>query len=561
MQMLEDGEQEHMMLSKWKTSLKKAWFLSALITVFSVSTGYANNLLIDDFMVSDVNESANQITFSCDISWENSWRSTENYDAVWVFLKYSTDAGATWNHASMSTSGLNPSDFTIPFGFEIVVPSDEKGFFIQKSQLNSGDVSAENVEFVWDYNQDGLTDEQALAANTINKVFGIEMVYIPQGSFYAGDGASSSDYRFKQGSADNEPWYIQSESAITTTNSATDGHYYTSTGAVGESATGSVFLIPTSFPKGYQPMYVMKYELTEGQWVSFFNTLSTQAKINRDITSSVEGGKNSDGIVTRNTISWDSSEPKSSATTSRVDRPVSYVSWNDILAYADWAGLRPITELEFEKIARGKDINASANEYVWGTATLNGALSTEIFPDSAEDGTEQIFDGSANINNNSLSWNSGDGRIGGIAEGQKGPLRAGIFAESSTNRVTSGAGYYGVLELSGNLSEMIVSVGSDSGRKFLGSHGDGILVGLSGYEGNATNIDWPGIDSSDAARGVTGTSGSGYRGGDFQSPNSRYFQTSTRINAGKNPDDEGYSQRYDASFGVFGAGRLGRTAP
>ena len=83
----------------------------------------------------------------------------------------------------------------------------------------------------------------------------------------------------------------------------------------------------------------------------------------------------------------------------------------------------------------------------------------------------------------------------------------------------------------------------------------------TGFEGNATNTDWPGINSTDAARGVTGTVGCGYRGGDFQSSSIRHFQTSSRTYAVKDADTLGYNQRYDASSGVFQGGRLGRTSP
>ena len=546
-----------------KDNIMKKLFLVLWTVAFSLSAQvvWANHLTFDNFEVVSTDEASNTITFSADIHWDNSWRTVTNYDAVWVFLKYSTDAGLTWGHARMSSSGSNPAGFSAPADFEIVVPDDRMGFFLQRTDLNTGDASAQKVQFVWDYGQDGLTDAQAMAANTINRVFGVEMVYVPQGAFYAGDGASNSTYRFKEGNSDNDPWYIQNENAITTTNSASNGFYYTSTGASGEDATGSIFLLPSSYPKGYKGFYLMKYELTEGQWVSFFNTLSPAQKVNRDITSSVEGGKNSDGVVTRNTIAWDSSKPFSDATTQRPDRPVSYISWPDMCAYADWAGLRPITELEYEKAARGSDISPVPNEFAWGKDSFNEALANEIYPDADEDGSEQIFDGGANINRNALSWTSGDGRTGGPAEGQAGPLRVGIFAESSTNRATSGAGYYGNMELSGNLSEMVVTLGNSKGRQFLGSEGDGTLSTLSGYEGNATNADWPGIDPTDAARGVTGTVGSGYRGGDFQTTDGKVYQISTRTYAAKDADSAGKNQRFDATAGIYAGGRLARTAP
>ncbi|MBP9853990.1 MAG: SUMF1/EgtB/PvdO family nonheme iron enzyme [Candidatus Omnitrophica bacterium] len=536
------------------------FFLVGVALSFLPTDALANHLQINNFALTTSNVGNNTMTFSADFMWENSWKSVDSNDAVWVFLKYSTDGGTTWKHASMAGSGINPAGFDPKLGFQISVPSDEKGFFLELANFSNGNIDVKSVKFVWDYGQDGLTDDEAVAANTVTKIYGVEMVKIPQGAFYAGDGNSSSDYRFTQGSGDNEPWYIANETAINVTNAVVDGFYYQSSGASGESATGANFLIPTSFPKGFNSFYLMKYELTEGQWVSFFNTLSYEQKVTRDITSGVAGGKNSDSVVNRNTISWNAADERAVAQTSRPDRPMSFMSWPDLLAYADWAGLRPVTELEYEKAARGVDILPLVNEYAWGKDTYNDALSNEIYPDTDEDGREQIFDGGANINRNTLSWSSGDGRAGGQAAGQVGPLRAGIFAESSTNRTTSGAGYYGNMELSGNLNEMVVSVGRNQGRQYLGSHGDGQLTQLAGFEGNANNTDWPGIDTTDAARGVTSTVGSGCRGGDFQSA-VRAFQISTRIDASRDPDSLGYQQRYDPSLGIFQGGRLARTAP
>jgi formylglycine-generating enzyme required for sulfatase activity len=546
-------------------AIKMNKIFSAVIAVMGMvafaSAASANNLQLRNLNVVATDTASNTMSFTFNMTQDNSWRSTTNHDAAWVFMKYSTDGGVTWHHATMAASGTNPMGFSAPADFEIIVPNDQKGFFLQRTSFGSGTIAASGTKFVWNYGQDGLSDAVAQAANTITKIFGIEMVYIPQGAFYAGDGASSSDYRFKQGTADNDPWYISSENPVTTTNSASDGFYYTTSGGTGENSSGDAFLISASFPKGFQAFYLMKYELTEGQWVDFFNTLTIQEKNQRDVTAAALGGKNSDGVVNRNTLSWDSSHPTYNATTSRPSRPMSYLGWPDVAAFADWAALRPLTELEYEKAARGKDIAAVTDEFVWGAAAYSAPAAGDITPANAnEDGTEALLNSISNLNRNNLGWTSGDGRAGGPADGQPGPLRAGIFAENTSDRATSGAGYYGNLELSGNLAEPTVTVGRTQGRQFLGTHGDGQLSAVPSYEGNATNADWPGINNT-IAYGVTGTTGIGYRGGDYGSSSIRYFQTSSRNFAAKDPDSGGFFQRYDAGYGVVGGGRLVRTAP
>lgn len=539
----------------------KKIILGLTFLLSTTSVALSNNLSIEDFDYVTVDTAANTMSFQFNLTQDNSWRSVVNHDAVWIFMKYSLNGGQTWKHASMAGNGINPTGFSLPNNFEAAVPQDEKGFFLRRTDFGSGNIIAEDVQFVWDYGQDGLSDAQAQSSSTIANIYGIEVVYIPEGGFYLGDGNSSSEYAFKQGSADTDPWYISNESSITTTNAASEGFYYTTTGSSNETATGSVFLIPNSFPKGYNDFYLMKYELTEGQWVSFFNTLTTAQKLKRDITGAVEGGKNTDNVLNRNTVAWDSANPALPATTDRPARAMTYISWPDAAAFADWAALRPMTEFEFEKAARGADISPTANEYVWGTTSYDAAQATEIFPDADEDGNESIFDGNANLNRNTLGWSSGDGRTGGDAAGQKGALRVGIFAENSTNRVTSGAGYYGNMELSGNVAEPAVTVGRIEGRQFLGSHGDGNLSSLTSYEGNATNTDWPGINASNSIRGVTGTVGIGYRGGDYQSSSLLDFQISSRGFAANDADSEGFNQRYDASAGIVYGARFARTAP
>ncbi len=524
-----------------------------------LQNSYANNLSITNFNFESIDTDADTVSFTFDIDWDNSWRSAadpDNYDAAWIFMKYSEDGGRSWSHATMSAAGTDPTGFTVPSGFEIKVPTDKMGFFFQRDTTGTGSVSEDDVIFVWDYGTDGLSDATAQAATTTAKIFGIEMVYVSEGSFYAGGTGSIGD--FQQGSSDTDPWYITSEGAISVTDTESDGYYYTNGGASAsnEDATGSAFTIEATFPKGYNDFYLMKYELTEGQWVDFFNTLTPAQKSTRDITSNdaTQGGKNSDSTVKRNTISWDSSATTTaSASTSRPDRAVSYIGWPDACAYADWAALRPFTELEFEKACRGEDQSVVSSEYCWGTTSVTEAGAGGI--SGTEDGTETITTAGANVAaDNSLTYTSGDGGIG--------PLRAGIFAEGSTTREEAGAAYYGNMNMADNLMEMTVSVGNSEGRGFQGTHGDGELTATSSYEGNATNTDWPGIDST-TARGVTGTIGMGFRGNNFKGNNNIFFQTSTRYTATLDPESEGYLYRYETSEvpDLIGTGRFARDAP
>ncbi len=187
---------------------------------------WASNLQLSNLDEVSANTAAGTITFSFNLTQDNSWRNQTNYDAVWVFMKYSTDGGATWHHASMAGTGINPAGFSIPTQFqsqfEIMVPSDQKGFFVQRSGQATGSIALTGIQFVWNYGLDGVSAAVAQAANTLHTIYGIEMVYIPQGAFYAGDGSSNSstEYAFTQGSAVTTPWYIQNENAIQTTGAA-----------------------------------------------------------------------------------------------------------------------------------------------------------------------------------------------------------------------------------------------------------------------------------------------------------------------------------------------------
>jgi hypothetical protein len=126
------------------------------------------------------------------------------------------------------------------------------GVFIYRSGDGTGTFTLTGASLSWNYSQDGVTSGDTVEI----RLFGIEMVYIPEGAFFAGDKAASFG-SLKQGTSDTDPWYIGSEAAITTTNTAGTGtglaetaaEYYYVAGFGGDAA-GSVFTIPAAFPEG-----------------------------------------------------------------------------------------------------------------------------------------------------------------------------------------------------------------------------------------------------------------------------------------------------------------------
>jgi formylglycine-generating enzyme required for sulfatase activity len=166
-----------------------------------------------------------------------------------------------------------------------------------------------------------------------------------------------------------------------------------------------------------------------------------------------------------------------------------------LCAYLDWAALRPITEMEYEKICRGPGL--SNGEYAWGTTNITAGTTIGIVP---EDGTEVFTNPNANCTYNDVTYTGGDGG--------RGPVRVGIHAKvGSTSREASGATYYGVLDMSGNVWEMVVMVSDPSGGTtgsptYDGKWGDGVLDWATGQANEST---WP----------LGNPGGFGFRGGSW----------------------------------------------
>lgn len=123
---------------------------SVLLPSFLVCTiGFANNLHIQNIQVASVNVIEEYAMIQFDVSWENSWRDTSNWDAVWVYRQVGdTEA---WQHATLNLGG-----HTIPFGFAIDTSNDGKGIFIYRNAKGSENVNFELLELRWNFGLDGV---------------------------------------------------------------------------------------------------------------------------------------------------------------------------------------------------------------------------------------------------------------------------------------------------------------------------------------------------------------------------------------------------------------------
>ncbi len=466
---------------------------------------YANNLSVTNVALGSRDPSAKTVVVSFNVSWQNSWRNKINFDAAWLTVRLNNAAVSPTDKVlcQITGTGTNPAGTSAGSGpnLQIYVPQDAAGAFVQPSNTGFvGDITTQNVQLTVNYQNCGFNDTDQIYAS----VFGVEMVFIPQGAFYAGD-YNTSTASLNSGSGDSTPWSIASENPIPVTNATSGGYQYVSANNPGEFATGSSFTVPAAFPKGFKAFYAMKYEINEGQWVEFFNALPAAARVNRDLDDS--NHKNSGSVIYRNTLSCIGTPLVCS--TLRPSRALGYLSWMDLAAFLAWDALRPVTELEFEKMSRGP-LQPNTGEYVWGNQTVAGAAAIS---GTAEDGTETITSpNNANAHYGNASLTGGDANQG--AGFNQGPLRGGIFAAAGSSRTGSGASYYGVMDLAGNVKERVVTIGDNAGLVFTGSEGNGVLNTAAGFEGNATNTDWPGIDAQ-PQNGVDGAAGSGFRGGSW----------------------------------------------
>ncbi len=377
-----------------------------------------------------------------DITWQNSWRTStneSNYDGCWIFVKFRKQSTSVWQHATINLTGS-----VVPSGSTIQTAADGKGVWMYRNADGIGTVNWTAAGLRWNYGADGVLDNE----NVEVRVYAVEMVYVPQSPFNLGNSSAEAG-KFRDGVVNT--WFpITSEAAITcglaAGNLRADVNFLTS---------GT---IPAVFPKGYNAFWSMKYEFSKQQVVDFLNTLDqTNANARNSVAAT--------GLVPNMVVL-------------QPERAADLATVQNFLAWLDWAAMRPMTEPEFEKACRGGNNLPAPLEYAWGNTTIS-AIATPSNQGAANE-----------------TWATGNANYSG---GPGLAMRCGALATASSNRTSSGATFYGIMEMSGNYTELVVYIGNAAGRTFTGLHGDGVLN--ANAEANTANWESASNNSSMTARG------------------------------------------------------------
>lgn len=491
-------------------------------------------------------KNSDSISFS--LSWKGSWKNDINCDGVYVFAKYKGEddkfhtmkireaSEGAFDYSDKKISGTLISGSNIPVG--MYVPEERMGVFIfPLESIDKKDIEIEKVT---------IPAEDCGKIEDI-ELFVLEMVYVPQDKHYVGDPGNGIS---KGGTLknclytypDKGAYLIESEDAIEF--APEDGHLYCDLDTPNGRQEDDRFVIPAEFPKGYKAMWYMKYSLTEGQFVQFLNCLTRKqqqthcmADLSTEdiphyyaVTDTIEPRDRCEVYCSRfgNTL-----PAPVKFYTAAPNRAMNAISFADTSAFACFAGLRPMTELEYEKACRGP-LPAVKEEFAWGSTKIgrvfhfdgvDGSGSEKPVPQKPGEITNCNF--GTDIAPFEKEFKTVPDNPGWI-----GPVTVGLFENSAPNpelteRERTGASYYGIMELCGNVWENIVTLGREDGRRYIPKHGSGELT-EDGYH----NMDcWP--DPKTAT-------GAGVRGGVFVSPNPTYLHVALRVFGSHTKNDKRY---------------------
>lgn len=450
----------------------------------------ANNVRITDKVKVAGRLGQDTIILTFPLKWDNSWRLDDNWDAVYLFIKYKRlEVEEPWRHLCIKTDGhrVDPgytwSVAETKDHCAMVKPeSSPVGLFVFRNSTGAGTAST-MVRVAVNIRQGDLEPyykasyEDFKSGKLDISVAAIEMVFVPRGPYYLGDGISYDSF------ADDEasPYLVTNEDSLTLR--VKDG--------ITQKLKTEQAGLRKLYPKGYDGFYCMKYEISQEQYVYFLNKLpyrEQKKRIGNDLDQlkdrdyvfgdrtypdarngiillkrktaglDVTGNHGDTAVIFGHNLNQDDgieNSPRDGKTIA-----CNFLTPEDAKAYADWTGLRLMTELEYEKVCRlrNPENRPSGFQYAWNGSTLyqlNGGLQT-----GTEGTVYEVAAGNANAN------------AGGKFNG---PVRCGSFArENTTYMSVTGASYWGAMDLTGNLSEMVCN--AISGRKMVGIEGDGSLA-------------------------------------------------------------------------------------
>lgn len=470
------------------TATMKLFLAAAMASASSL----AGPLAISNVSLRTINRRATAIQL--DLSWQNGWKDEVNHDAVWLFAKYSLDDGETWRHATLGASGVNPPGFKpgSDAGLDILVPEDRKGAFVRNTAEGIRSPASEGLRLVWDLAADGVSFTEKAQV----RVFGLEMVYVPEGPFIVGEFSARKYFNGYPptliGSPDATNRYGLAGIGLAGTGTNEDPYRGLHAG-LGRPYNVTSAVFTNDYPNGYRAFYLMKHELTRQSYLDFLNTLSEaqrtallakHRRVNNDVTTYPFYGSTGNIVIetlpngrtfVTNAQSWRALVFNEGGTSA-----AGYSGDEQFLAYLDWAALRPMTDLEYEKACRGTG-QPFQMEMPWGVssfATLSSLANVNTPSErSATAYTPVQLGGTYHL------------RVGQT------PLSNWHASVDAANAAEAGASYYGALDMSGNGGERCVYTASGSptagnafsAARYSGLHGDGELT----VDGLSDVADWP----------------------------------------------------------------------
>ena len=408
---------------------------------------FANNVQISNVTYDEVTNSLN-----FDLSWDNGFYVSSDWsDHIYIFAKYKNSNGSSWERVLFEPGSHSDDSPSMLFGVASNSPLiDGKRLGMRASHVSTFTSGSQSANCT------------AMLSNDIEffhpsfKVFAIEMVNISSvgNDYYAGDGVSAN--RWHQGDDTTKAFFWEQSINDANVGNGPNDINTTHPDGIPVSTIGSLMFRP--------PNNIMKYEITQQQYVEFLNCLNRTAQNNR-VSADVSGTSITNVYVmtntstvaafTRNGVRCDATVPNGGPINFYCDLngngipnenddgqniAVNYISGDDLFAYLDWAGLRPLNELQYEHICRGS-YNVVPHEFAWGTsgyevASVNTNASTAGTP-------EEILSNAP---------------VDGPLKSSQFPMRVGAPATATTNRVTSGASAFGIMELSGNVAEIVIAL-------------------------------------------------------------------------------------------------------